>query len=202
MVITQLGTCAVIIEYKNNKRKCEFFVVPGNGQALLGIPDTAALKIININIDSFNAEDTQKDNCNTNIDAAKVSNAKQEIHGARKRCTNMDGIFKSTNNSNGSTLNANANTLTKYFLSCPNTEIDKRKSAKLTQQIHTEFYNVFNDIGCFEGTFSLQLKPDSRPYQMLQRCGAYALQKLFKDELDRLQQLDIITPLGVDKTAE
>ena len=28
------------------------------------------------------------------------------------------------------------------------------------------------------------------------------LQNLFKDELDQLQKLDIITPLGLDKTAE
>ena len=33
----------VIINYKDNKKKCEFFVVPRNGQALLGMPDTAAL---------------------------------------------------------------------------------------------------------------------------------------------------------------
>ena len=114
----------------------------------------------------------------------------------------MDGIFKITNNSNGPTLNTNTNTLTKYFLSCPNIETDKGKSTGLTQQKHMEFDNVFNGIGCFEGTFLLQLKPNSKPFQALQRCVAYVLQKLFKDQLDRLQQLDIITPLGVDKTAE
>ena len=64
------------------------------------------------------------------------------------------------------------------------------------------FDNVFNGIGCFEGTFSLQLKPDSKPYQVPPRDVAYVLQKLFKDELDWLQRLDIITPLGVDKMAE
>ena len=53
-----------------------------------------------------------------------------------------------------------------------------------------------------EGTFSLQLKPDSRPNKVPPSHVAYALQKLFKDELDMLQQLDIITPLGVDKIAE
>ena len=58
------------------------------------MPDTAALEMININIDTLDAEDTLQDNCNTNIDAAKVSNAKQEIHGAKKCCTNMGGIFK------------------------------------------------------------------------------------------------------------
>ena len=56
--ITQLGTCAVIVVYKNNRKKCEFFVVPGNGQAMLGMPDTAALNIINVNTDSIEAEGT------------------------------------------------------------------------------------------------------------------------------------------------
>ena len=177
MFITQLGTCVVTLEHKDNKRKSEFFVVPGNGQVLLDMLDTAALKIININIDSLDAEDTQQDNCNTNTDAAKVSNAKQEIHGARKCFTNMDSIFKTTNNSNRSTVNPDVNTQTKYFLSCSNIETDKRKSAELTQQMHTEFDNVFNFIGCFEGTFSLQLKPNSRPYQVPPTCVAYVLQK-------------------------
>ena len=72
----------VTIEYKNNRRKCEFFVVLGNGQALLGMPDTAGLNIINVNIDSLEAEDTQRENCYTNTDDAKISNAKQENHGA------------------------------------------------------------------------------------------------------------------------
>ena len=43
----------VIIDYKDNRKKWEFFVVPRNGQVLLGMPGTAALHIININIDSI-----------------------------------------------------------------------------------------------------------------------------------------------------
>ena len=34
------------------------------------------------------------------------------------------------------------------------------------------------------------------------RQVAYPLQKPFKEELERLQQLDIITPLGIDETPE
>ena len=102
-----------------DKRKCKFSVVLGNGQVLLGMPDTAALNIININIDSLEAEDTQRENCNTNIDDAKISNAKQETHGAGKYYTNTDGIFKNTKNNFGYADNTNANTLTNYFLSCP-----------------------------------------------------------------------------------
>ena len=54
----------------------------------------------------------------------------------------------------------------------------------MTQKIHNTFSNVFNGTGCFEGTFSLQLKPDSKPYQAPPRHVAYALQKLFKEELE------------------
>ena len=61
---------------------------------------------------------------------------------------------------------------------------------------------MFNGIGCFEGTFPLQLKPDSKPYQVPPRHVAYALQKLFKEELEWLQEQDIIAPLGVDEMAE
>ena len=105
--ITQLGMCIVIITYKNNKKKCEFFVVPRNGQALLGMPDTAALNIINVNIDPIEAADTQKENCNTNISDAKTSNVKQEMHGAKESCTNTDEDLKSTNNGNMSDSNTN-----------------------------------------------------------------------------------------------
>ena len=78
--IIQLGTCTVIIVYKNNRRKCEFFVVPGNGQALLGLPDTEALNMINLNIDSIEAENTQRENCNINIGDAKTSNANAKLY--------------------------------------------------------------------------------------------------------------------------
>ena len=54
----------------------------------------------------------------------------------------------------------------------------------MTQIIHNKFGDVFNGIGCFEGTFSLQLKPDSKPYQASPRHVAYALQKPFKEELE------------------
>ena len=164
MFIIQLGTCTVTIEDKNNRKKCKSFVVPGNGQAFFGISDTAALKIINMNIDLIDAEDAQKNNCTTNTDTTKESNAQQEIHGVVKCCTNTDGIFETTNNSNESTVNTNVNTLTKYFLLYPNNETDKRKNTELTQQMHKESDNVFYGIGCFEGTFSLHLKPDSGPY--------------------------------------
>ena len=61
---------------------------------LLGVPDTAALNIINVNIDSIEAEGTQKENCNTNISDAKMYKVKQEMLGAKESCTNTDEDVK------------------------------------------------------------------------------------------------------------
>ena len=43
-------------QIQNFNKQCVFFVVPGNGQALLRMTDTAALNIINLNIDSIQKE--------------------------------------------------------------------------------------------------------------------------------------------------
>ena len=72
----------------------------------------------------------------------------------------------------------------------------------MMQKIHETFSYIFNGIGCFEGTFSLQLKPNSKRYQVPCRHVAYVLQKPFKEELECLQEMDIITPIGVDETVE
>ena len=75
-----------------------------------------------------------------------------------------------------------------YFLPGPNCDSDKKMSAEIMQQFQRDFENVFNGIGCFDGTFSLQLKLDSKPYQVPLRCVAYVLQEPFKEELKQLQE--------------
>ena len=77
-----------------------------------------------------------------------------------------------------------------------------KKSAEITQQQQRDFEDVFNRIGCFDGTFSLQLKPDNKSYQASLGHVAYALQTPFKKELKRLQKQNITAPIGVDETAE
>ena len=60
----QLGTYVVIIKFKNVKKNMCVFCSSENGQVLLGIPDMAALNIINLNIESVQAEVAE---CKTNI---------------------------------------------------------------------------------------------------------------------------------------
>ena len=48
-IITQSGICKVKIGQNNKQQVCKFFVVSGNGQALLGMHDITMLNIINWN---------------------------------------------------------------------------------------------------------------------------------------------------------
>ena len=162
--------CMAIIKFKNFKKKCVFFVVPGNSQAFLGMPDMVVLNIINLNIDSIQEE--IKD-CKTNRG--------QETHADTKDCTNKDAHSTAKQDGNGKQHQANKSI--NYFYSSNNTDADKSKSKATTQRINREYGKVFNGIGCFKGTFSLQLKLDSKPYQVPPRHVAYALQKPFKEEL-------------------
>ena len=65
---------------------------------------------------------------------------------------------------------------------------------KLTeQQVQKQHLNYFMNIdmcfagiGCFKGTVSLQVRDDVKPYQVWQRCLAYALQEPFKKEMEIL----------------
>ena len=130
------------------------------------------------------------------------ANNKQEAQTNTDSCTNMR---KSAINKQDANIQRQQDTPINtiiYFTSSSNTDAEQRKSSEMMQIIHDKFGDVFNGIGCFEGTFSLQLKPDSRPYQAPHRCVSYVLQKPFKEELKQLQKMNIITPLGVDKTAE
>ena len=86
-----------------------------------------------------------------------------------------------------------------YFLLGPSIESDKKACTEITKQLQREFEDVFTGIECFDGMFSLQVKPDSKPCQAPPWCIAYALQKPFKEELGRIQQQGIITPSGIDE---
>ena len=86
--------CTVIVEHKNNKKKCRFFVVAGNGQALLGMPDRDALNIIKININSISAEDARDSKWFANMHTVWESELKKETDRSEMCCTNMDSILK------------------------------------------------------------------------------------------------------------
>ena len=137
--------------------------------------DTDTLNIMKININIIGAEETGgNDKHCTNMHTVQGDEPKQEVGRAEKCYTNMDSISK-LNDKMKPMLKGISYQTTEYFPSGLSYESDKKRSTKTTQQIHKDFKDVFNGIGCFDGTFSLQLKPDSKPYQAPLRHVAYAL---------------------------
>ena len=57
----------------------------------------------------------------------------------------------------------------------------KEQALIITHHLQGWFKHVFNETGCFDGMFSLQVKLDRKPYQVPLRYIAYALQKPFEE---------------------
>ena len=77
----------------------------------------------------------------------------------------------------------------KFFIAGLDTEANRVASAKTTQITHNDYSDVFTGIGCFKASFLLQIKDDVKQYQITPRHVAYTLQKLFRNELERLQRV-------------
>ena len=129
-------------------KKCTFFVVPGNGQVLLGMPDTVVLNLINLHINSIQA-----------LTAECKTNRKQETHTSIMACTNTSTTRgdDTKNNSvsrdikqhtNGHSQPGNKHISINYFHWLNNIDSDKKNSIAMMQKIHTWFGNIYNDIGC------------------------------------------------------
>ena len=77
--ITQLGRCKVKIENNNKCKTCIFFVVLGDGESLIAIPDIELLNISNINYSTIGAEKDKKGaNCNANRDSTIDAGSEQQ----------------------------------------------------------------------------------------------------------------------------
>ena len=68
------------------------------------------------------------------------------------------------NHSNSNFNNRPNNNEIEYFLPGPSKESDKKASNEITNQLQKEFEDLFTGIGCFDGTFPLQVKLYSKPY--------------------------------------
>ena len=152
---------------------CSFLVVPRNRQPLLGMPDIETLGILTINCNTIEMKEADgPESCKTNMS--------REIYMTEKCYTNTQNMSDFGNEDKPMVTDNDSNNI-KYFLPGPNSDSDQRVIAEITQQIQKEFNDVFNGIECFNGTFSLQVKPDSKPYLTPLRCIAYAQQQPFKE---------------------
>ena len=79
-----------------------------------------------------------------------------------KKCYTSTNRNSKSENKDKPTVTDNENSKINYFLPGPNQNNDKRVSAEITLQLQKDFKDVFTRIGCFDGTFSLQVKPDGK----------------------------------------
>ena len=114
---------------------------------------------------------------NSNTNSGSISNLNNRPHDALRPMVKNNGIECSipspstqTNANNHGTSNVNNrpnsipllnNNEIKYFLHRPSKESDKT-STKITKQLQREFKDVITGIGHFDGTFSLQVKLNSK----------------------------------------
>ena len=107
--ITQLGRCKEEIENYDKCKICIFFVGPGNGEALLAMPDIELLNILNINCNTVVTEKDKKGtNCNMRIDSILGAGSEQccAITGPERSCAKTNSNTSCYTNS-GSNLDLN-----------------------------------------------------------------------------------------------
>ena len=140
------------------------FVVPGNGQALLAMPYKETLDVLTINCNTVNTQTQSSDNNSKIENELHYTNNTQERGKPDKYNINTTGFLNS--NKGGKTIIIdNIYSKLNYFIPGPLQEADERASAEIMQQIYRKFKDVFTWIEHFNGTFSLQTKLDSNPYQ-------------------------------------
>ena len=89
-----------------------------------------------------------------------------------------------------------------YFIAGLDKEANRVASPETKQKIHNEYSDVFTGIRCFKCAFSFQVKDDAKPYQVPPRYKAYTLEEPFNKELERIQEHQLLAPLGEFEGAE
>ena len=146
-----MGTCKV---KKQHNKKGNFFVAPGNGQALLGMPDIEILDILTINCNTIGTEEAAKAaKCSVNRAYSKDSGCEQQYTNTRQEADRPEKCHTNTD----SNPNSKSNNLDKPMFNTNEIisflALIKRMSVEITQQLQRDFKDVFKGIVCFDGTF-------------------------------------------------
>ena len=145
--ITQLGICKLKMEHNNKHKICNFFVVPGNGQALLGMPDIKTLDILTITCNTIDTQEVDKGkkcsantaNCHSSLCEQHYINVLQEAERTQKCYRNTDNNSKSDNKDKPMPIDSEKDSKINSFLPVPIQDNDKRVNTEITQQLQRDF---------------------------------------------------------------
>ena len=134
---------------KDKSAKCRFFVVLGGGPALLGVPNIKLLNTQRITCEGISNpyESRKLDSLTTEVSNSPSWRTHRSPWNKTKQVHMM--IIQTCNVSSGQAQ----------------TKQQIKEQVRYLQIKHKEFSNVFSGRGCFEGTFSLQVKDGSWPYE-------------------------------------
>ena len=105
--IAQLGIHKVKIEHNNKLKICNIFVVPGNRQALLGMPDIEILNILTMNCNTMGTQETNRAAiCCTNTANSQGSCCTKHYKNTRQEAGRVESCY--TNTSSNSKLKSNS----------------------------------------------------------------------------------------------
>ena len=121
--------------------------MPGDGPALLGMPDIELLNIVRI---TYKVIGVPKQSRKFDLQTVEAFYS----HSCRTSITLWNITDKADAHDNNTDL-------PDYFRSSTNRAADKGASEILTNKIHNEFNDIFPSIDHFEGTFTLQVKDGS-----------------------------------------
>ena len=114
MIIMKLDICKVKIEHSNKQKMCKFFVVSGNMQALLVMPDIDTEHYIYKQQLSRKQETDRSNNCSTNTAICQDSrpehhhtNMMEEAYRVKKCSANTDSISEFDNKDNPMVIDTN-----------------------------------------------------------------------------------------------
>ena len=112
--IEQIGVCTVKLRYKDKITRYRFFVVPGDGPALLGMPEIELLGILKIMCDVIEGQQADRNFDSQTMEPSSGLSCKVNIDW-ESRSDNVDAI------------NINSN-MQDYFRSSTEREADKMSS--------------------------------------------------------------------------
>ena len=150
--IPQMGICRDTIVNVDIGYQCNFFVVPVNGYALLGMPECENRRVLStISETAYDQQKRQINKVTKHNKSNSNNNVKDNPHTNNK--LQGKGLF--------------------YCMSRHRRE--QSGECKNNIKIHDEFSDAFTGIECFKGTISLKVRDGVKPYLTLPRNVAYSL---------------------------
>ena len=112
-------------------RKCDFFVVPGTGQALLGMPDIETLYVLTVNCNTTDTQ-TQNEQIYSKVEDEWHCTNKMLETGRPDKCDvnkNTNNIQNSNNKDNPTFIDNNKSKIN-HFIPGPQQETEKKEQVQ------------------------------------------------------------------------